>query len=261
MVQGICPGPPGPSSFSPFAPREWIRPKNRRCTTCAASCAKGGSSCVGGTSGGSSTAGGRAGRRGTTQSRREANARHQASPEGRADHRAHQRAYARRRRAAQRRMVTDTGLEKLAPVVDLMVSSDPETPQVGERAVGDRRLTDGAISIGRGALEEVDPPSADPRPRRDLSGVVATIDVEIPGASVADDDRGAGAMGGHSDPRCAVCGRPGRVVLPRSHRRAGMRDSELVLRGRRWWSAESAGGEARGSGASVTSRTCASCIW
>jgi hypothetical protein len=29
----------------------------------------------------------------------------------------------------------------------------------------------------------------------------------------------------------------------------------------RWWSAESAGGEARGSGASVISRTCASCIW
>src|SRR5262249_42578375 len=133
------------------------------------------------------------------------------------------------RKRAEVQALTDEGRKKLAHGAE-WVASDGPASLTGSDSVAAARTDGNGLHGGDDAVGDADTGAGEPGARRAAAGGPAAADG---GASRAGGDpaaRGPGAMAGRQAPRCAVCGRQGRRVLPGPDRRGGPRGALDLLR-------------------------------
>ncbi len=156
---------------------------------------------------------------GRARARRAANARPRRSEEGRLDHRDHVRAWRLRRATAGRASVTDTGIDKFAFRSKSQGPSGPTPPISDGRATAGGSDDDERIHGDHVLLDGAQPDLGDVGGgRADACGAApATAGPERPGSAVT---LGSPGLVARSLPaRCCVCGRSGRYIFIRAHRR------------------------------------------
>src|SRR5262245_45248868 len=160
--------------------------------------------------------------------RRLANAKHQRSEEGRRDHAEQQRTLVTRKRA-EAQAVTDVSRQKVAPRAEWSPSDGPTMLTTGKVAA-DGEVGADEIHGSDGSVGDADSSALESWDRRATARDLAATLGRASLASGRGVSRGIVAVARRQSPRCVVCGRAGRRVLPRPDRRDGPRHALGLLR-------------------------------